>query len=64
MVDQEPEIEKNQEISEKVAAENKKIEFTSQELEELMSKSLDDIINGTTNENQNDVDLGEEVPEK
>ena len=64
VVDQEPEIEKNQEISEKVAAENKKIEFTSQELEELMNKSLDDIINGTTKENQNDADLSEEVPEK
>lgn len=49
---------------EETVVENKKIEFTSQELEELMNKSLDDIINGTTKENQNDADLSEEVPEK
>ncbi len=56
--------EELQEETKEITIKKPKIEYTSQELEELMSKSLDDIINGTTQSDKKDEEVGEEVPEQ
>ena len=43
---------------------NKKIEYTSKELDELMSRSLEDIIKDATQENPQDLEPDKEVPKQ